>query len=95
VSEARWLHKAFSVALVLVCFAFGLVLLLFPWVPCETGVVCWDDNYLGNFTSEWAEVWRNPYFRGAISGLGLVNIYVAILEAARLKRFSRQDEPTS
>jgi len=28
-------------------------------------------------------VWLNAYFRGALSGLGLLNVYVAFLEAAR------------
>jgi hypothetical protein len=30
----------------------------------------------------------NPYFRGSISGLGLVNIFVAFLEIIRLRRFA-------
>jgi hypothetical protein len=34
----------------------------------------------------------NQYFRGALSGLGLLNIYVAIVEAGRqvLTAFSRK-----
>ena len=32
------------------------------------------------------EVWDNPYFRGALSGLGLLNIYISFVEVFRLKR---------
>ena len=37
----------------------------------------------------WAQsVWVSPYFRGAISGIGLVNIYISFVEVFRLRRFS-------
>jgi hypothetical protein len=28
-------------------------------------------------------IWMSPYFRGALSGLGLVNIYVGVAELGR------------
>jgi len=31
-------------------------------------------------------VWESPYFRGALSGLGLVNIYISLGEVFRLRR---------
>jgi hypothetical protein len=30
----------------------------------------------------------NPYFRGAVSGVGVINIYLSVLEAFRLRRFA-------
>jgi len=32
------------------------------------------------------DVWDSAYFRGAVSGLGLINIYIALAEIARFKR---------
>jgi hypothetical protein len=31
-------------------------------------------------------IWENAYFRGALSGLGLVNIYISLGEVFRLRR---------
>jgi hypothetical protein len=68
-----------------ICFAIftfevGLFLLVFPWRDS------WTFNYFQG-SNQWLEyVWDNPYFRGAFSGLGLVNIYLAILELLRIFR---------
>jgi hypothetical protein len=35
-------------------------------------------------------LWDNPYVRGAVSGLGIVNIYISFSELFRLRRFSKQ-----
>ena len=32
------------------------------------------------------DVWDSSYFRGALSGLGLVNIYISLAEVFRLRR---------
>jgi hypothetical protein len=34
--------------------------------------------------------WFNAYVRGAVSGLGIVNVYIALLEIFRLRRFARR-----
>jgi hypothetical protein len=31
-------------------------------------------------------VWDSPYFRGALSGLGVVNIYISLAEVFRFRR---------
>jgi hypothetical protein len=36
-------------------------------------------------------MWVSPYFRGAISGLGVVNIYISLLEVVSMRR--RRVEP--
>jgi hypothetical protein len=80
--EYRWYHKVAGVAAAVFCFELGVFLLLFPWASQ------WDVNY-GAFLPMWARpIWANPYFRGAISGLGMLNIYIAFLEVFRLRRFS-------
>ena len=39
-----------------------------------------------------SNIWMNQYFRGALSGLGLLNMYVAAVEAGRqiMTLFSRK-----
>jgi hypothetical protein len=34
-------------------------------------------------SQRFADIWMSRYFRGALSGLGLLNIYVAIGEAVK------------
>ncbi len=37
---------------------------------------------------QWHQLWDNFYLRGAVSGLGVVNLYIAMLELYRLRRFA-------
>jgi hypothetical protein len=55
---------------------------LYPW----TGF--WESNYFSALVPEWHGYWENPYVRGAVSGLGVVNLYISLVEIARLRRFS-------
>jgi len=61
-------------------FEIGLFLTVFPWVDI------WSMNYFSGWLPALENVWDNPYFRGAITGVGLVNIYVACAEVLRLFR---------
>ena len=78
-----WYTKLLSLCFVIFCFEIGVFLVVFPWLDF------WDTNSLATFSPWMADVWGNPYFRGALSGLGLVNIYISLLEIARLVRSSR------
>jgi hypothetical protein len=78
----RWYHKMAGVMAAIFCFELGVFLLVFPWASE------WDVNYFA-FLPLWARtLWMSPYFRGAISGLGILNIYISFLEVFRLRRFS-------
>ena len=77
----RWYHKLGAVAASVLAFELGVFLLIFPWVTE------WDLN--AAFLPTWIRaVWTDPFFRGAVSGLGLLNIYISIVEVFRLRRFS-------
>jgi hypothetical protein len=80
----RWYQKMSAVLLVAFCLGIGLFLLIFPWTAY------WDANYFGSLIPEWHLYWDNMYVRGAVSGLGVVNIYISILELYRLRRFARR-----
>jgi hypothetical protein len=78
-------HSTRTPRLLRLCFAIftfeiGLFLTVFPWVDI------WSLNYFSAWIPPLANVWDDPYFRGAITGLGLVNIYVACAEVLRIFR---------
>lgn len=56
----------------------GIVLLVAPWT------VLWDGNVLLQPSSWLRGLLLSPFARGAVSGLGLVNILLAIDEARQL-----------
>ena len=77
----RWYHKLGAVAASVFCFELGVFLLIFPWVTE------WDMN--AAFLPVWSRsLWASAYFRGAVSGLGLLNLYISVVEVFRLRRFS-------
>ena len=73
--------------LLLLCFALfsfeiGIFLVVFPWMDN------WTLNYFPGAFPKLDDFWDEPALKGAISGLGVVNIYVAILQLLRLFRRS-------
>ena len=72
-------YRPLRFALALFTLEIGLFLLIFPWRDA------WTVNY---FQGTFEVVWGSAYFRGAVSGLGLVNIYLAALEFSRFVRKS-------
>ena len=56
----------------------GLVLVLVPW----SGF--WDQNYFAEAFPVLQDVMRNNYVRGAVSGLGIVNLLIGFHELGAL-----------
>ncbi|HLJ15448.1 MAG TPA: hypothetical protein VKV15_13190 [Bryobacteraceae bacterium] len=81
-----WYRKLLGLIFVLICFEVGVFLLVFPWMQF------WDTNSLAARWPWLAAFWSNPFFRGALSGLGLANIYISFLEVLRLVRVSAQQQ---
>jgi hypothetical protein len=81
--EYRWYHKIWAVLFVTFCLEIGFFLLIFPWTDY------WDSNYFSWLIPDWHRYWQNTYMRGAISGLGVINLYISFIEAFRLRRFAR------
>jgi hypothetical protein len=82
-----WFQRLSSVLFIIFCFELGLFLLVYPWTDG------WSDNYFawaihGIEQPAWHSFWDNSYVRGAISGLGLVNLWIAVTEVFRM--FSRR-----
>jgi hypothetical protein len=84
-----WFSRLSSVLFIVFCFELGLFLLIYPWTES------WSDNYFswvitGGVQNTWHDFWNNSYVRGAVSGLGVVNVWIAILEVFRLFARKRQ-----
>ncbi len=86
--QYRWPQKLWALLLVAFCMGIGFFLLIFPWTSF------WESNYFGNLFAgmvpQWHLYWDNLYVRGAVSGLGVVNFYISVLEVYRLRRFARR-----
>ena len=82
-SGYRWYHKLAAVIFVAFCLEIGLFLVIFPWTEY------WEVNYFAAIVPEWRRYWENLYVRGAVSGLGVVNLYISLVEVFRLRRFAR------
>ena len=73
----RWHRRVLGFCLVIFAFELGLFLLIFPWLKN------WDLSWVPVHSKRFSDVWMSYYFRGALSGLGLLNIYVALWELAK------------
>ena len=56
----------------------GLLLLVVPWSPF------WDRNYFLDLWPVLAQVTRSNLVRGAVSGLGIINLWAAMVELSML-----------
>jgi len=70
-----------AAALIAACTAMGLFLLVFPWSPF------WETNYFVLQVPAVQDYWSSPYLRGTVSGLGLVNLFFALVDLVRFRRF--------
>lgn len=77
-----WHSKLLRICFAVFCFEIGLFLAVFPWLDI------WNLNYLQDLSPSVEVLWDTAFFRGALTGLGLVNVYIAFLELFRLLRRS-------
>ena len=73
---------------ILIFFEIGILLVILPWVPGFH----WSENYFLVFTADklhlpWlANALKSGLARGAISGLGFINILLGVREVLNFKR---------
>lgn len=84
---SSWFQRLSSVLFIVFCFELGLFLLIYPWTDG------WAENYFawivpGAVQTTWHMFWNNTFVRGGVSGLGIVNLWIAMIEVFRL--FSRK-----
>ena len=64
-----WHNKILRLCFIVFCFEIGVFLVVFPWLPV------WERNIVPTYAFWLEDIWGNPFFRGALSGHGQVNIY--------------------
>lgn len=75
--------------LIAVFLEVGAVLIVAPW----TGF--WDRNYFAEWLPPVQAVIGNHYVRGAVSGLGVINVFAGLAELASLIMVNRAEAPPS
>jgi hypothetical protein len=80
----HWYQKVSAIVFITFCLEIGLYLLIVPWTES------WDGNYFSGLLPQIKPYWDNLYVRGAVSGLGAVNLYISLVEIFRLRRFLRR-----
>lgn len=78
----HWSRKLWSILFIVFCLEIGLFLLIYPWTDM------WGDNMFLSMAPRWNTLWFSGYFRGLLSGLGALNVYIAVVEIIRLRRFA-------
>ncbi len=82
---APWTAKLASVLFCIFCLELGAFLLVYPWVDA-----LWNRNWLLHVMPDWQPLLMSQHFRGAVSGLGILNLFIAFTEIIRLRRFARR-----
>ncbi len=70
-----WLRRVELFLRVIVRLYLGMLVVLLPWLHQ------WVDNRFFNFWPQLASLAANGAVRGVVSGLGLLNIWIAISDA--------------
>lgn len=75
-----WFDKFSYVIYILFTLEVGLFLLIYPWMH-----PIWSQNFLFHLSPEFHPLFMSNYFRGAISGLGVINLYISAAHTLRLR----------
>jgi hypothetical protein len=84
-SSAGWIVKLAAVLYCVFVLEMGIFLLVYPWLDD-----LWMRNWLLRAVPAWRPFFLSEHFRGAVSGLGILNIFIGFHEAIRLRRFARR-----
>lgn len=76
-----WQFLLLNVSLALFCLEVGAFLIVFPQQDS------WNLNYFSGLSPWIQDIWDAAYFRWAVSGVGVLNIYVAFLQIRNLFRY--------
>jgi hypothetical protein len=79
----RWLQRLSVTVLVVFCFYVGFLMLVLPWSRY------WQENHLLLVSSTWGPIFNSGAFRGAVSGLGLLDIWIGISEIIQYRERRR------
>ncbi len=77
----NWFNKFSYVVYCVFTLEVGLFLLIYPWMQ-----PVWSQNFLFHLVPEWHPFFMSNYFRGAVSGLGVLNLLISASHTLRLRR---------
>ena len=69
-----------AVLYIILCFEIGTFLLLMPWSAL------WGRSLILNYFPLLRPLYLSPYLRGAISGLGVVNLWLGVSQAWHIRQ---------
>jgi hypothetical protein len=73
------MNRFATIIYIVFCFELGVFLFVFPWIPL------WTKNYFVGHYAWFAGVAHNYFLRGAVSGLGLADVWLAFYELWRFR----------
>jgi hypothetical protein len=73
------MNRLLTIIYIVFCFEMGVFLFVFPWISL------WSRNYFVGHYPLFAAVVHNYFLRGAVSGLGLADVWLALFEVWRLR----------
>ena len=76
---ALWVQRIWLGVFVLFCLEVGIILTVLPWTRI------WSDNSLLLGHPQLREFLMRGFVRGAVTGLGLVDIWMGVAEAVRYR----------
>jgi hypothetical protein len=75
----EWIWKAAYILYILYSLEIGILLVCLPWWRF------WDNNFLLYLYPRFRPLVADPFFKGFVVGLGIVNILIGIQEFVRIK----------
>ena len=77
-------RRLWAACFALLAFVIGTFLMVFPWLDA------WTLNHLPSLfpsvLAEFQDLWDDPFFKGAVSGLGVLNVYISLRQIASIRR---------
>jgi len=74
-----WLQRLFVIVYVVFCIELGIALVALPWFPL------WRNNNLLEHWPTLRHIVQHGFVRGAISGLGLLDMWLGVSEAVNYR----------
>jgi hypothetical protein len=65
------MNRVVRILMGLICLEAGVLLVFLPWSPY------WDRNFFLQRFPELVPILLSPFLRGAVTGLGLLDVFVA------------------
>jgi hypothetical protein len=79
----RTIARILKIVYIIYSIEVGIFLIWLPWMSF------WDTNYLTHLFPQIHQVLANPFFKGAVLGLGIANIMIGIHEVIHFRKFSK------